>query len=53
MTVGDDQQQPAFTPGGDMAVFASGGLQLAGEQLLQLVDALGFVEKRSQWLFLA
>lgn len=41
MTVGDDQQQGAFTPGGDVTMFAGRRLQLVVEQALPMGQTLG------------
>ncbi|MNH37532.1 hypothetical protein D3C79_984490 [compost metagenome] len=50
MTVSDNQQQTAFTPGRHVAMLASGGLQLAFEQTLQMTQALSVAENGLQRL---
>ncbi|MNG04653.1 hypothetical protein D3C84_878040 [compost metagenome] len=50
MTVGDNQQQTAFAPGSHVAMLASGGLQLAFEQTLQMTQALSVAENGLQRL---
>ena len=44
MPISDDQQQAAFTPGRHVAMLASGGLQLAFQQALQMTQALSVAE---------
>jgi len=50
MAVGDNQQQTAFAPGSHVAMLASGGLQLAFEQTLQMTQALSVAENGFQRL---
>ena len=53
MPIADDQQQVAVAPDGNPAMLAGNWLQLAFEQLLQLRNALRFIEQRLQWSGLA
>ena len=48
MAIGDNQQQTAFAPRGDMAMLASGGLQLAFEQTLEMAQALSVAKNGFQ-----
>lgn len=51
--IGDDEQQCAFAPGGDVAVLARSGLQLAFNQMLQAIEPSCLAEQGLQRLCFA